>query len=244
MTRTAIFSDVHGNLEALQAVQRAGVTRGVDAWLCLGDVVGYGADPSACLALTRSLADVILLGNHDAAVAGVQGVEYFNACARRAVDWTRRTFSAPELAFLAGLAVTHIDGEGSYVHADPAVPDAWHYVSDLADVGRALDATQTRLVYVGHTHVGFLCAAGGEGVALVAEGSGRVELMSDCRYLINVGSVGQPRDGDPRACFVLRDDETDTVELVRTDYDVAAAQAGILAAGLPPFLAERLGDGS
>lgn len=244
MTRTAIFSDVHGNLEALQAVRDTGARLGIDAWLCLGDVVGYGADPSQCLSLTWSMTDVVLQGNHDAAVAGVQSLEYFNRYARRAVTWTTAALSAGERDALGALALTRADDGAFYVHAEPSDPGAWHYIHDEHEAAKALAAVDDRLVYVGHSHLAFVCADRSDGVAVAARLSGCVELEADTRYLVNVGSVGQPRDGDPRACFALHDDETDTVELVRTDYDRALAQEKILAAGLPRFLAERLGLGT
>jgi diadenosine tetraphosphatase ApaH/serine/threonine PP2A family protein phosphatase len=243
VTRTAVFSDIHGNLEALSAVCQAGARLGVDGWLCLGDVVGYGADPGACLDGARSLTEVVLQGNHDAAVAGVQSVEYFNRNARRAVEWTRGCLSDAQRTELTGWALTHVEGDAFYVHAEPSDPAAWHYVNDVADAAAALAASGSRLIFVGHSHRGFVCAARDGRVVEAAEGSGSLELAADTRYLVNVGSVGQPRDGDPRACFAIHDDEAGTVELVRTAYDVARAQGKILDAGLPRFLAERLSEG-
>ena len=240
--RTAVLSDVHSNLEALEAVRQAGVDHGVDRWICLGDVVGYGADPEACLSIIGELTQVCLLGNHDAAVAGVQSVEYFTTHARRAVLWTQRRLSAEIRAGLGDLGLTHAESEAFYVHAEPADPKAWHYVYDAHDAAAALEAVNERLVFVGHSHVAFVCAAAHE-VRTVVQSEGQLVLASDARYLVNVGSVGQPRDGDPRASFAIRDSELDAIELVRVAYDVTTARQKIRAAGLPHFLADRLGQG-
>jgi diadenosine tetraphosphatase ApaH/serine/threonine PP2A family protein phosphatase len=240
--RTAIFADVHSNLEALEAVRQAGFDRGVERWICLGDVVGYGADPEACLDIVVDLAAVILQGNHDAAVAGVQDVEYFNRHARRAVEWTRQTLCAERLGPLLGFRLTHSEAEAFFVHSEPGDPRTWGYVCDAADAASALTAVAERLLYVGHSHLAFVCAAARD-VRTVVETVGRLQLAADVRYLVNVGSVGQPRDGDPRACFALRDEESDSIELVRVAYDVTAAGQKILDAGLPRFLAERLAQG-
>jgi predicted phosphodiesterase len=242
LVRTAIFSDVHSNLEALEAVRQAGFDRGVERWICLGDVVGYGADPAACLDLVGDLAAVILQGNHDAAVAGVQDVEYFNQHARRAVLWTRQMLPADRLSPLLGFGLTHTEGEAFFVHSEPGDPRAWGYVCDAVDAASALVAVTERLLYVGHSHLAFICAAARE-VRTVVETEGSLGLTANVRYLVNVGSVGQPRDGDPRACFAIRDEETDSIELVRVTYDVTAARQKILDAGLPRFLADRLSQG-
>ena len=240
--RIGILGDVHSNLEALEAVREAGFDRGVERWICLGDVVGYGADPAACLDMVGDLAAVILQGNHDAAVAGVQGVEYFNQHARRAVQWTRQTLCAERLSPLLGFGLTHTEAEAFFVHSEPGDPRAWGYVCDAADAASALLAVTERLLYVGHSHLAFICAAARE-VRTVVETEGCLRLVADVRYLVNVGSVGQPRDGDPRACFAIRDEETDSIELVRVTYDVTAARQKILDAGLPRFLADRLCQG-
>ena len=240
--RTAIFSDVHGNLEALEAVHEAGTGLGVDRWICLGDVVGYGADPEACLEIVEDLTTVTLQGNHDAAVAGVLSDEYFNRDARQAVQWTRERLSAGRRKKLCDLALIHAGGEASRVHAEPCDPQAWRYVCDAVDATAALDVVAQRLLYVGHSHLAFICATA-PSVYTAVRLEGHLKLAADARYLVNVGSVGQPRDGDPRACFALRDDEADSIELVRVPYDATPARQKIVDAGLPRFLADRLGQG-
>jgi len=237
--RLAVLSDIHGNREALAAVIAAGRTRGVDAWLCLGDIVGYGADPRACLDAVRELTDAVLLGNHDAAAVGLQDLENFNLYARRAAEWTAEQLDDAERHYLAALPLVLDEGDARFVHAEPVRPAEWGYIFDLADAQTALAATAQRYCFVGHSHIPFLCAEEGGDVARADAGP----VRSRARYLANVGSVGQPRDGDPRACFALWDRAAGTLELVRCPYAVAAAQDKIIAAGLPSFLAERLARG-
>ena len=241
--RTAIVSDIHANLEALQSICRTVVDRRVDDWICLGDIVGYGADPGECLAIVRSLTDRILLGNHDAAVAGLQDVTYFNNYARKAVSWTRDHMPSEERRFLADLPLTDEREDAFYVHAEPVEPADWGYVVSVRDAATAMKAVNTRLCFVGHSHDPFACAIGGSKPEIVDDGAGRFDLEPNSRYLVNVGSVGQPRDGDPRACVVIHDGNADAVEFVRVEYDIGAAAAKIVEAGLPPFLAERLKHG-
>jgi diadenosine tetraphosphatase ApaH/serine/threonine PP2A family protein phosphatase len=241
--RTAILSDIHANLEALESVVSSAADRQIDRWICLGDIVGYGADPGACIELTRSLAQVTLLGNHDAAVAGLQDVTYFNTRARQAVDWTRRQISPEERDFLAALPLLLELDNAFYVHAEPADPDGWGYIHSARGAATAMRAVTTRLCFVGHSHEPLLCLADDFSAEIVDGGSGAVSLEPNGRYLVNVGSVGQPRDGDSRFCFVIHDGENDTVEFVRIEYDIEAAAAKIIAAGLPEYLARRLESG-
>ena len=237
--RLAVLSDIHANREALYAVIDTGRAHGVDAWLCLGDIVGYGADPQACLHRVRELTDAVILGNHDAAAVGLQDLAYFNPHARRAAEWTAEQLDDAERQYLAALPLVLEQGEALFVHAEPSRPTEWGYVVDLADAQRALMAIAQRFCFVGHSHYPLLCAECDGEVKMVAAGP----IQTQSRYLANVGSVGQPRDGDPRACFALWDQAADTLELVRCPYDIATAQNKIIAAGLPPFLAERLAQG-
>ena len=241
--RTVVISDIHANLEALEAVVSVAARRQIDNWICLGDVVGYGADPGACIALTRSLTENTLLGNHDAAVAGLQDVAYFNSYARRAVDWTSSHIEGEERDFLAELPLVLELDDAFYVHAEPADPEDWGYVHSARDAAAAMRAVTARLCFVGHTHEPLLCRAGDSRAEIIDGGSGAVSLEPNDRYLVNVGSVGQPRDGDPRSCFVIHDGENDTVEFIRTEYDIDSTAAKIVAAGLPIYLARRLESG-
>ena len=170
-------------------------------------------------------------------------LQYFNSYAREAALWTRHYLSDDNRDYLARLPYIAQRGESFYVHAEPVDPGEWDYVDTRQDVATALAAVSARFCFVGHSHQAFAYTAAGTELEKTLGTSGRLELESGCRYLVNAGSVGQPRDGDARACFALCDDEAETLELVRTDYDIARAQEKILEAGLPAFLAARLQHG-
>ncbi len=220
-------------------MRTAAEEREVERWIFLGDAVGYGADPQACLDLMRLLCERSIKGNHDAAVAGQENLAYFNEFARKAVQWTQSRMSEESLDYLGRLPLTAESGDTVYVHAEPSDPGAWSYVNDAGDADAALNATTARRCFVGHTHCAFACSRDGTPCQIVAR-SGVVRMKADRQYLINVGSVGQPRDGDPRACGVILDEDGDLFEFLRIEYDITAAQRKIEAAGLPSFLAERL----
>jgi diadenosine tetraphosphatase ApaH/serine/threonine PP2A family protein phosphatase len=241
--RTAILSDIHANLEALQAVCGVAGQHCIDRWICLGDIVGYGADPKACLEQVRRLTDQTLLGNHDAAAVGLVDLDYFNQHARQAAIWTADQLAPSERDYLAALPLTRSFGDALFVHAEPRCPGHWKYVWSRADAMDALNATDARFCFVGHSHHPFACIQDRNQVEMAGIPAEAIAIEKDRRYLINVGSVGQPRDGDSRSCFLIWDDESQTLEFVRVAYDIGAAQRKILAAGLPPALALRLGSG-
>ena len=238
--RMAIFSDVHGNWDALHVVLEKIAELNVDAILCLGDVVGYGADPNPCVAAVHQVAYEVLAGNHDWAAVGLSDTRFFNPLALAAIQWTAEELDDAHAAFLRDCPLTLDDGDVRYAHAHPVRPDCWEYVSS-PDWGRiALLQTDYRVCFVGHSHRAFICSENASDDVLI---EGEITLVERQRYLINVGSVGQPRDGDPRAAFAVLDRETGNLCLHRVSYDVAAAQAKICAAGLPEFLAERIAFG-
>lgn len=249
MPRLAIFSDVHGNAEALEAFAAQAQKQGVDACLCCGDLVGYGADPRHCVERVRELCSsallsgpAVILGNHDEAVALGQ-FSRMNARAAEAALWTRRQLDEPQLAYLAALPLSFsLSEELLLAHGSPDAPGAWSYLLDLADIRRAADHFTHALCCVGHSHVPFFAELepGGEPVILRRD---FVRMRAGARYLVNVGSVGQPRDGDPRGCYVLYDSTAKTLERFRFEYPVGQAQEKILRAGLPPILAQRLAIG-
>ena len=239
---TAILSDIHANLEALEAVCRAGDKRRIDTWICLGDIVGYGADPGPCLRRTRALTDRIVLGNHDAAAVGLADLTSFNEYAREAARWTATQLKREERDFLANLPLTLEWGKALCVHAEPARPESWEYVFSRADARAALEAIDAQICFIGHSHQPFVCTQIDTEVE-PALATGPVEIKDGQRYLVNVGSVGQPRDGDARAGFLIWEEALMTLEFVRLEYDIAAAQKKIIAAGLPLFLAARLSSG-
>ncbi len=238
--KVAVLSDIHGNAEALDAVLACCDARGVGRIVCLGDIVGYGADPGYCVDVIRDRADVIVAGNHDRAAVGLEDLSWMNRFASEAIRWTASTLSTAHADLLSDLPFEHREGDWHFVHGSPEEPETFPYLFTGGDAEPALRATDARLTFVGHSHRAFIYADG-TGEVVSVEGSFDV---SDARCIVNVGSVGQPRDRDPRAAFCLVDDGTPTIELIRVAYDLPSAQAKILEAGLPPFLAERLLSGS
>ena len=236
--KLAILSDIHGNLEALEAVLKDVDSSGVDGVVCLGDFVGYGASPNECLARLRPLLEAAVLGNHDAAALGRVRLGGFQSDAATTARWTAEHLTPENREWLGNLPYS-IEWHGHrLVHATPSEPEEWHYVLSVADAEYELGAFRERLGFIGHSHVAGSFETDGAHVSYVR---GRtLQLRSGYRYLINVGSVGQPRDGDARAAWLCFDDERDTLVHRRVDYDVEAAGTRIRDAGLPPFLAERL----
>jgi diadenosine tetraphosphatase ApaH/serine/threonine PP2A family protein phosphatase len=239
-----ILSDIHANLEALDAVLTA--SGPYEHALVLGDLVGYGADPNEVIRRLQVLPSVTFIrGNHDKAATQLASVEHFNHLARFAIQWTTEQLTAENSQWLAKLPAgpVEIDRLIEICHGAPFDEDA--YIFDDLDVRRALAAASRPVCLYGHTHVPAAFALT-EDVQPIGPPRGdrfRLPLDKETRYLVNCGAVGQPRDGDPRAAFGLLDTTGRTLTIVRVPYDVAAAQAKIIAAGLPEVLAHRLAIG-
>lgn len=240
--RYAVLSDIHGNLEALEAVLADATTR-VDAVLCLGDVVGYGADPVACVELIAARAAAITAGNHEHAVAGLLDLEWFNPYARAAAEWTRERLDGDHVSWLAALPLRAETADATLVHASPDAPEEWDYLISAGDGFEAFGAFATRLCFVGHSHMPGVWSLGSSGREY-RPGTVEADLEHGRRYLVNVGSVGQPRDHDPRGAYALWDIERARVVIRRVAYDVERAQRKILAGGLPRLLSDRLSRGA
>lgn len=247
-----IFSDIHANLEALEAILARLRDMGAERLICLGDVVGYGASPNECIARVRECCEVVVPGNHDYAAIDRTSTEYFNVYAREAVVWTRRTLTRENHDWLAALPLsTPFGGAGTYraVHATPCSPERWDYILDVQDARLQFGCFEEQACFVGHSHQPVLVACGSDG-RITLERLAETTLGSGIRYLVNAGSVGQPRDGDPRAAaLLLETGEGDTgtegsrIRIVREAYDVELAQRKILEADLPAVLAARLAVG-
>ncbi len=242
--RYAIVSDIHSNREAFEAVLLGIQKQRADRILCLGDVVGYNADPGFCAAQTRTVAGAVVRGNHDKAVAGLMNVDYFNAHAAEAVHWTRRTLDADTLSFVKGLTPGPLDaGDGILIcHGSPQDEDLYLVTEEA--VGEAFACLAefhagARVCFFGHTHVPL--AIDNQDNLLNTEGA--VFLEKDRIYLINPGSVGQPRDNNPDAAFGIWDTEDNVFTFHRIPYAVKETQEKIIRAGLPQVLAHRLGLG-
>ena len=245
--RYLILSDIHSNLEALEAVLAA-AARQYDAVLMLGDIVGYGADPNAVVEKVRGLKPVASIrGNHDKVAAGLDSSEDFNSLARAAAVWTQRALTPPNLEYVralpAGPAI--VDRDVEICHGSPLDED-FYIVADV-DAAHAIAASKRRLCFFGHTHVAMCGRIDDRRRLEIQTPDGQpeleIDLAGDAKYLINPGSVGQPRDGDARAAYAIADLKRGVVRLQRVAYPVEMAQKKIMDAGLPPALAYRLGMG-
>jgi len=242
--RYVIFSDVHGNLTALDAVLADAERRGGDAFLCLGDVVGYGPDPNECVARVRALGADAVAGNHDRAAVGDVDLDTFSPLARTAIEWTQHVLAPDARAWLASLPPRLCSDGRLAVHGSPRDPIS-EYIFDLPTALANFAACAFARCFVGHTHVPgmFALAPDGRITSSGLPAGTPVPLQADARYIVNVGSVGQPRDGDPRAAYLLLDSDAQTITLERVAYSAAFTQAKMAACGLPRALAERLGLG-
>lgn len=240
--KLGIISDVHGNLEALEAVAGFLRQKGVVRFVCCGDIVGYGPDPNRCIEMIRGMGCVCVAGNHDHAVTGKTSLEGFNSAANRAVLWTRPLLTESNRLYLESLPFVVEEGPFLIVHSSPSAPGAWEYVLTAREAARQMAHFAGGVCVAGHSHQPFAVERPPEGRVRVVR-DGNFDIRPAAKYFINAGSVGQPRDGDPRACCLLYDDRTQRMAYFRVPYDVAAVQAKIRAAGLPDTLAARLGAG-
>ena len=239
--RIAYISDVHANLEALEAVFRDIEQQKVQNIYFMGDVVGYGANPNECAELIMNNCDLSIAGNHDHAALGITDISVFNERAAEAIMWTFEVMNEATSNFLDKQPFTReIESQGVFLaHGSPYDPEDWLYVLTMEDVERSLEAQDSRICLVGHSHRPFVAERTADGELMIHPMW--VSLTEGSRYIMNVGSVGQPRDRDPRSSYMIIDDEM--AELVRVEYDIALAQKKILDAGLPEQLARRLALG-
>ena len=238
--RHAVFGDIHGNIHALEAVLEAVKKEAVDSILCIGDLVGYGANPKECIQSVREHASCVVAGNHDFAVADKLDASCFNPDALRATNWTREQLCEEEKTYLAALPLTYTLDEVSLVHSTPYHPADFLYVQTLVDAALAFNSMGTKLAFVGHSHVPVVFVNSKPvDFFLVAE----FDVPDSAEMIVNVGSVGQPRDLDPRACYAVLDTDRRMIFIRRVEYDVRAAAEAILAEELPVSGANRLAVG-
>ncbi len=239
----ALFSDIHANRQAFAACLEAARSRGAERFICLGDIVGYGADPEWSVETVMELVangGLAIQGNHDHAI-GSDG-QRMNAHAQAAIDWTRDRLSAAQRRFLAELPMSIDDEDRLYVHSEASSPARWHYVQSTADAARSMIATSAQVTFCGHIHQPALysLSATAKMTSFVPTSNAPVQLLRGRQWLAVAGSVGQPRDGDAAACFLTFETRTREVTYCRVPYDVETAARRILSHGLPPWLAERL----
>ena len=245
--RYIVLTDIHANLEALDACLADGASHGFDSALVLGDLVGYGPDPNAVVARIQQLAPVaIIRGNHDKVACGLEQPEGFNAVARRAALWTYEMLTPANREWLAGLSKGPliVDDVVEICHGSPFDEDA--YVFDELDAVRALKTSQRPLCLFGHTHYPVTFALTDGRVETIGGPhalDGPVHIIEGSKYLLNPGAVGQPRDGDARAAYAIVDTNERRVDLFRLDYAIDQTQTKVVKAGLPEVLAQRLAVG-
>ncbi len=225
-----IISDIHSNLEALQKTFEILGNEHVDEVVCLGDIVGYGANPNECVEIIKSKCSIVLLGNHDAAIADERTTKRFNPMAQQAIAWTTQHITDEHKRFLSQLPYTHSRDRVLFVHATPSFPDHWKYISSAETAIDELEQFTERICFIGHSHTPGIYGSLGK----------MVSINPKDRFIINVGSVGQPRDGNPMLSFGIFDATQWTYRAIRAEYDVETARRKITDAGLPAELGLRL----
>ena len=232
--RFAILSDIHSNLQALQRALKLIAQLRVDEIHCLGDIVGYGGNPNECVALVRENCSKAVKGNHDLATVDLSHSAFHPEAAKAANTWTFRTLTEENHRYLAWLPFRYAGTDHTLVHSSPESPFDWRYVGSLDAAARQFPNFSTSVCFIGHTHV----------PSVLGEDLQTFILRREMKFLINVGSVGQPRDGNPQLSFGIFDSEAWTYENIRSDYDIGGAAEAIIRAGLPPILARRLETGN
>ena len=240
--RIGIFSDIHGNAEALDIVLKALDYECVDCRICLGDLVGYGPCPNQCIERSEAISDIMILGNHDAAAVGQIDVSRFNEYARIAMDWTREILTPASIKRMKDLPIIEIAHEITWVHATPSLPDKWRYIFTNKDARQNFKEMKTQICFVGHSHapVAFVQDENDE---ISVQDANNITFEANRKYIINVGSVGQPRDGDPRASYGVLDTDEGRFHLQRLPYPVKIVQKIMQEKELPQYLIDRIAIG-
>jgi predicted phosphodiesterase len=236
----AILGDIHSNLEALNAVLEDAESNGVDTYVCVGDIVGYNANPAECLERIRELCVAVVRGNHDHYVSHDECLEDFHPLAANVIDWTRRQLNEEQIQYLRDLRLSRMVDGFTIVHSTLDMPEKWGYVLDSLDAESNFNYQTSSICFHGHTHVPVVFERQSRVVRNLFT-TFHVTLGRKC--FINTGSVGQPRDGDPRAAYVIYEPSSRRLELRRVPYDIATTQRKIIEAGLPDRLAKRLDYG-
>jgi len=236
--RYAIFSDIHSNLEALETAVSHAEDQKIDSWMVLGDTVGYGANPNECFEWVIKNADLFIMGNHEKAVIDPKVREWFNPLAREAIIWTEGQMADKLKKEIQPLPFLKIDKNITWTHGSPDAPETFKYLTHFDDTGSSFKAMENDVCFVGHTHVPCCFCLSKKSAEYLK--SGTVNLKIGDRYILNPGSVGQPRDRDPRLAYGIYDDQKRTFEIFRLDYKNEKAAEKIRKAGLPRYLADRL----
>jgi len=237
--RYGIFSDVHSNLEALQEVIEVYKKEDIDRYLCVGDVVGYAANPKECIEKVKTLAMITIAGNHDWASTDLFSTEYFNPAASKAISWTKRNLSGQDRYFLESLKLIYENEDLTLAHGRLDSPQDFGYMLDGCAAVKTFALMQTQFCFIGHSHVpGIFIQDFKRHIYYQQDYS--MDIKDGFKYIVNAGSVGQPRDGNPKAAYCIYDTDKKEVQIKRISYDIKKARKKILEAGLPQFLGERL----
>jgi predicted phosphodiesterase len=242
--RYAFISDIHANLEALEAVLDDTETEHIDEIICLGDIVGYGANPNECVDLIKKMCPVTLLGNHDAAAVELLSTQHFNIHAKIAIEWTTQTLRKDIKNLLTELPLKSTLDQMTLVHATPYEPNMWYYITSLEEAAFNFQFFDTQICMVGHTHIPIIIVLDNQKELYVHQDvTIRLTDTAGCRLLINVGSVGQPRDRNPKSCYGIFDTETTEFTYRRVAYNIEKTQQKMKRIKMPEFLVSRLEDG-
>jgi predicted phosphodiesterase len=236
------FSDVHANLEALKACIIDFRSEKLDKLFFLGDAVGYGPNPDECVKLINEISEVNLMGNHDYAALGLMETEYFNQYAAESMGWTKNSISEKTMEIMSDFELTHVIDRILLVHSSPREPENWHYILDMEDAEENFDFFKEKICLLGHTHRPYIVYKSESEEAILSKET-EVNIEDKYRYLVNIGSVGQPRDGDPRSCYLIYDSDAGSLRLKRVQYDVKSTQMVMAKIGLPEYLIDRLAVG-
>lgn len=237
--RYGIFSDIHSNLEALNAVMEAFSIEAIDQYLCVGDIVGYAANPRECIEKVQSLSCPVVAGNHDWAAVSLFSLDYFNPTAAEAILWTKSRLPESNKAYLENLKLTFKNNDLVLVHSTLDNPQDFNYMTDGFIAEETFRLLDVPICFVGHTHVpGVFTKDGEERIHYREDNSCDVALGQ--KYIVNVGSVGQPRDGNTQAAYCIYDTATNKVEVKRVAYEIELTRKKINSAGLPEYLGHRL----
>lgn len=237
--RYGIFSDVHSNLEALDAVIAAYKEEGIDKYFCVGDVVGYAANPKECIQKIKTLPATVVAGNHDWASVDLFSLDYFNDFAREAIIWTKEILDNQDRYFLASLKLVYENEKFILVHGSLNNPQDFNYMTDAHNILETFRLLAVDICFVGHSHIAGIFIKDLDG-RIYYQNNDSLNIKDKNKYIINVGSVGQSRDGNPAVCYCIYDTDKKQIRIKRRSYDIEAARRKIILAGLPKFLGDRL----
>ncbi len=241
--RYAILSDIHSNLEAFDAAEKDLQKEGVDKVFFLGDIVGYGPNPNECIERLRELTDIVVAGNHDYAVIGYTDITYFNKYAKAVIEWTERRLKEEYIEYLKRMPLIIPEIENmTLVHSTPYKPQEWNYITTLFDALENFNFFKQQLCFIGHSHQPVVIVLDADNRCYVERGE-TFKIRKDARYIINVGSVGQPRDGNSDLSYAIYDSDKSSARIKRLSYDIKKVQAKMRDERLPAYLIHRLEEG-